>query len=223
MGAKQPFCGPENTPSTTQTSVNATQVASSISDVDVLGERAAGGSEAVRPVWTRAAGAVAVLGDARAPLRPLPRRPHPVAAAQPPRGGPFHALVGGKMRQEHRCAPSRQRTRPRRPAVASALCPGCPWPWQCARGHTKTWDAAPAPLSPAMPLPLWCAGEVVQRALTRAPRPGRQTAFARRSHHRHRCVGACGSGAGGVVGRAPRLRARSGETRFLVISDFSGN
>ena len=118
------------------------------------------------------------------------------------------------MRQEHRCAPSRQRTRPRRPAVASALCPGCPWPWQCARGHTKTWDAAPAPLSPAMPLPLWCAGEVVQRALTRAPRPGRQTAFARRSHHRHRCVGACGSGAGGVVGRAPRLRARSGETRF---------
>ena len=118
------------------------------------------------------------------------------------------------MRQEHRCAPSRQRTRPRRPAVASALCPGCPWPWQCARGRTKTWDAAPAPLSPAMPLPLWCAGEVVQRALTRAPRPGRQTAFARRSHHRHRCVGACGSGAGGVVGRAPRLRARSGETRF---------
>ena len=126
------------------------------------------------------------------------------------------------MRQEHRCAPSRQRTRPRRPAVGSALCPGCPWPWQCARGRTKTWDAVPAPLSPAMPLPLWCAGEVVQRALARAPRPGRQTAFARRSHHRHRCVGACGSGAGGVVGRAPRLRARSGETRFCGCLGFLG-
>ena len=87
MGAKQPFCGPENTPSTTQTSVNATQVASSISDVDVLGERAAGGSEAVRPVWTRAAGAVAVLGDARAPCGRCPavpalsRRPSLLAGA----------------------------------------------------------------------------------------------------------------------------------------------
>ena len=56
------------------------QSALSSSTVVVLVERGAGGPEAVRPAWTRAARAGAVLGDARAPRG----RSRLTTAAQPP-------------------------------------------------------------------------------------------------------------------------------------------